>query len=126
MEELLHLSLFFQMESSRFSLTNVEIDEDLLRNISERTSGRYFRATDNLELANIYEEINKLEKTEINETVYTNYNEKYRLYSILALIFLSIEVISRKPYIKVLFDYVSIRFSILFIYTNNYSDYINY
>ena len=84
----------------QFSLTNVEIDEDLLRNISDRTSGRYFMATDNLELANIYEEINKLEKTEINETVYTNYNEKYRLYSIIALIFLSIEVISRKTIYK--------------------------
>ena len=84
----------------QFSLTNVEIDEDLLRNISERTSGKYFRATDNLELANIYEEINKLEKTEINETVYTNYNEKYRLYSIIALIFLSIEFISRKTIYK--------------------------
>ena len=84
----------------QFSLTNVEIDEDLLRNISDRTSGRYFRATDNLELANIYEEINKLEKTEINETVYTNYDEKYRLYSIIALIFLSIEVISRKTIYK--------------------------
>ncbi len=84
----------------QFSLTNVEIDEDLLRDISERTSGKYFRATDNLELANIYEEINKLEKTEINETVYTNYNEKYRLYSIIALIFLSIEFISRKTIYK--------------------------
>jgi Ca-activated chloride channel family protein len=62
----------------QFSLTKVEIDEDLLRYISEKTSGRYFRATDNLELKNIYEEINKLEKTEITETIFTNVSEKYR------------------------------------------------
>ncbi|MCQ2150215.1 MAG: VWA domain-containing protein, partial [Bacteroidales bacterium] len=40
----------------------VEIDEDLLKNISEMTGGRYFRATDNTKLAEIYAEINKMEK----------------------------------------------------------------
>ena len=84
----------------QFSLTKVEIDEDLLRYISEKTSGRYFRATDNLELKNIYEEINKLEKTEITETIFTNVSEKYRSYVLIALILFIIEIIARKTIFK--------------------------
>ncbi len=84
----------------QFNLTKVEIDEDLLKYISEKTSGRYFRATDNLELQNIYDEINKLEKTEITETIFTNVSEKYRPLVLISLILFSIEIISRKSIFK--------------------------
>ena len=84
----------------QFSLTKVEIDEDLLRYISEKTSGRYFRATDNLELQNIYDEINKLEKTEIKETIFTNVSEKYRPFVVLGFILFVIEVFARKTIFK--------------------------
>ena len=84
----------------QFNLTKVEIDEDLLRDISKKTSGRYFRATDNLELQNIYDEINKLEKTEISETIFTNVTEKYRPLVILGFIFFVIEVFARKTIFK--------------------------
>ena len=84
----------------QFSLTKVEIDEDLLRYISEKTSGIYFRATDNLELQKIYDEINKLEKTEITETIFTNISEKYRPIVLLAFILYAIEIISRKSIFK--------------------------
>lgn len=84
----------------QFSLTKVEIDEDLLRYISEKTSGRYFRATDNLELQNIYNEINKLEKTEIKETIFTNVSEKYRPFVMLGFILFVIEVFARKTIFK--------------------------
>ena len=84
----------------QFSLTKVEIDEDLLRYISQKTSGRYFRATDNLELQNIYDEINKLEKTEIKETMFTNVSEKYRPFVMLGFIFFVIEVFARKTIFK--------------------------
>ena len=86
--------------SFRFGMTKVEIDEDLLRYISEKTSGRYFRATDNLELQNIYDEINKLEKTEIKETIFTNVSEKYRPFVMLGFIFFVIEVFARKTIFK--------------------------
>ena len=56
----------------------VEIDEELLRYIASETDGQYFRATGNKKLESIYEEINKLEKTEIEEFKYYNYQEKYR------------------------------------------------
>ncbi len=62
----------------------VEIDEKLLEFIAEETAGQYFRATDNEKLASIYDEINKLEKTEIEEFKYTNYDEEYRPLVLLA------------------------------------------
>ena len=46
----------------QFSQTKVEIDEDLLNQIAETTGGKYFRATSNTKLEEIYAEINKLEK----------------------------------------------------------------
>ena len=84
----------------QFSLTKVEIDEDLLRYVSEKTSGRYFRATDNLELQNIYDEINKLEKTEIKETIFTNVSEKYRPFVMLGFILFVIDVFATKTIFK--------------------------
>ena len=86
--------------SFRFGMTKVEIDEDLLRDISEKTSGRYFRATDNLELQNIYDEINKLEKTEITETIFTNISEKYRPLVLISFMLYVIEIFSRKSIFK--------------------------
>uniref|UniRef100_UPI003569A249 vWA domain-containing protein n=1 Tax=Lutibacter sp. TaxID=1925666 RepID=UPI003569A249 len=57
----------------------VEIDEALLKYIAKQTEGKYFRATDNSKLKAIYNEINKLEKTEIEEFKYYNYQEDYRI-----------------------------------------------
>ncbi|RRO16832.1 vWA domain-containing protein, partial [Flavobacteriaceae bacterium 14752] len=64
--------------------TEVEIDEALLEEISSMTEGQYFRATNEDKLKSIYEEINKLEKTEIKETKYYNYDEKYPIFVIIA------------------------------------------
>lgn len=70
--------------SFKYSYREVEIDEELLKNIAEQTGGKYFRATDNEKLSAIYEEINKLEKTEIEEFKYTQYEEKFRPLALLA------------------------------------------
>jgi Ca-activated chloride channel family protein len=56
----------------------VEIDEELLKYIASETDGKYFRATGNKKLESVYNEINKLEKTEIEEFKYYNYQEKFR------------------------------------------------
>ena len=61
-----------------FKMQLVEIDEELLKFIANETEGKYFRATNNEKLASIYDEINKLEKTEIEEFKYYNYQERYR------------------------------------------------
>ncbi len=73
----------------------VEIDEDLLRFIAKETDGKYFRATGNKKLETIYNEINKLEKTKIEEFKYYNYQEKYRSLIILAGLFIMLEMLLR-------------------------------
>ncbi|SDG78907.1 vWA domain-containing protein [Psychroflexus sediminis] len=62
----------------------VKIDETLLKTIAEKTGGEYFRATNNEKFQSIYEEIDALEKTEIEEFKFYNYDEKYRIFLILA------------------------------------------
>lgn len=73
----------------------VEIDEALLGEIAEMTGGKYFRATDNKSLEKIYEEIDALEKTEIEEFRYYNYEEKFRPLILLAGLLLLLEVLLR-------------------------------
>lgn len=75
----------------KYGLTKVEIDEVLLKEIALKTGGIYFRATNNQKLEEIYQEINKLEKTEIEEFKYYNYQEKYRLLAFVAMALLFIE-----------------------------------
>ncbi|WP_299533297.1 VWA domain-containing protein [Ulvibacterium sp.] len=81
--------------SYRYGMRQVEIDEDLLKNIAETTGGKYFRATDNEKLEAIYDEINKLEKTEIEEFKYYRYEEKFRPWVLLAGALLVMEWILR-------------------------------
>jgi Ca-activated chloride channel family protein len=75
----------------QYGLTKVEIDEELLQTIADDTGGLYFRATDTKKLKDIYDEINKLEKTEIEEFKYYNYEEKYRMLVVFALVLLFLE-----------------------------------
>lgn len=79
----------------QYGRIQVEIDEDLLKEIAEATGGRYFRATNNKKLEEIYEEINKLEKTEVEEFKFYNYDEKYRSLVILAGLLLLMELLLR-------------------------------
>lgn len=81
--------------SFQYGNVPVEIDEQLMKDIAEKTGGQYFRATDNKKLEKIYEEINKLEKTDIEEFKYTNYNEMFRPWVILGLVLLGIEFLLR-------------------------------
>lgn len=71
----------------------VEIDEKLMKEIAKTTDGNYFRATSNAKLKEIYTEINKLEKTEVEEKKFFNYDEKYQPFVWLALLFLFFEVL---------------------------------
>jgi len=84
----------------QYALTKVEIDEALLKEIALSTGGIYFRATDNKKLEEIYAEINKLEKSEVEEFKYYNYDEKYRLLIILALVLITLEWIGRNSLFK--------------------------
>jgi Ca-activated chloride channel family protein len=55
----------------------VEIDEEMLRTVAQKTGGQYFRATSKEKLRAIYDEIGQLEKTEIEERIYTDRTERY-------------------------------------------------
>lgn len=71
----------------------VEIDEDLLKGIAETTGGRYFRATDNTKLSEIYSEINKMEKARTTIDSFPVYKELFMDFSLVALICLLLEVV---------------------------------
>lgn len=78
-----------------YARVQVEIDEALLKEIARVTGGLYFRATNNQKLEDIYNEINKLEKTEIEEFKYSNYQERYRPLVLLAIALLILEFLLR-------------------------------
>jgi Ca-activated chloride channel family protein len=84
----------------RYGLTKVEIDEELLKSIANETGGLYFRATDNERLKNIYEEINKLEKTEVEEFKYSNAEEMYRRFVLISFLLVFLEWALRSTIFK--------------------------
>lgn len=73
----------------------VEIDEDLLKQIALETGGRYFRATDNTKLAEIYSEINKMEKTRTTIDSFPVYKELFPRWAFAALVLLLAELLVR-------------------------------
>ncbi|WPR72388.1 VWA domain-containing protein [Flavobacterium sp. NG2] len=75
-----------------FQRMKVEIDERLMQSIARKTEGKYFRATSNSKLAEIYAEINKLETTEIEELKFYDYDEKFRPLVLLAGLLLLVEI----------------------------------
>ncbi len=77
----------------RRRMVPVEIDEEMLATVAENTGGRYFRATNKQALREIYREIGMLEKTKIEERIYTNYQERYALFLLPAFGLLLLELL---------------------------------
>jgi Ca-activated chloride channel family protein len=73
----------------------VKIDEKVLQEISDKTGGKYFRATDNQELRKIYKEIDLLEKTQLDVRSFSKPKEEFQYILILALALLALEQILR-------------------------------
>ena len=73
----------------------VEIDEDLLKRVAESTGGRYFRATDNTKLSEIYSEINRMEKVRTTVDSFPVYKELFDKYAVWALVCLLLELVLR-------------------------------
>lgn len=78
----------------------VEIDEKLMKSIAQKTGGEYFRANSNSKLESIYNEINKLETTEIEELKFYDYDELFRPFVIIAGILLLLEIALRNTLFK--------------------------
>ncbi len=78
----------------------VEIDEDMLRSISEGTGGQYFRATNKEALREIYAQIGELEKSEIETRIYTDYEERYIRFLFPGLILVLIEIFLTATFLR--------------------------
>jgi Ca-activated chloride channel family protein len=83
-----------------FQMMKVEIDEQMMKKIANNTGGKYFRATSNSKLAEIYATINKLETTEIEELKFYDYDEKFRPFVWFAGFLLLLEIGLRKTVFK--------------------------
>lgn len=74
---------------------NVKIDETLLKSMAELTGGKYFRATSKMKLEEIYNEIDKLEKSKIDVTEFSRKTERFLPLAIIALALLMFELLAR-------------------------------
>lgn len=86
--------------SIQMQMTDVQIDEPLMKKIASETGGRYFRATDNTSLQNIYHEIDKLERTKVEITSYKRFQEHFFPLAMIALACLLLEVVLRYTLFK--------------------------
>jgi len=80
----------------------VKIDEPQLKEIARVTDGKYFRATSNQKLKDIYKEIDKLEKTKIEVTEYSRRNEEYFWFAVAAVGFIFLEVLLKNTIFKII------------------------
>ena len=84
----------------RYQQAKVEIDEQTLTDIAAKTGGEYFRATDKGSLYEVYERINKLEKSRIETDEFVKYNELYGNYLLWALVLLLAEFVVRRLWLN--------------------------
>lgn len=84
----------------QYQNVEVRIDEDILQQIAESTGGKYFRATDNQSLREIYSEIDSLEKTQLEVRMYSQPKEEFGLLLLAAMGLLLIEIILRLTILK--------------------------
>jgi len=92
----------YQDMFGRYQLISVpvEIDEEVLQQISDVTNGRYFRATNNDKLRQIYAEIDKLEKSKIDVREFSRKEEEYLPFAIAAFVLLIVEFILRRVFLR--------------------------
>lgn len=81
-------------------MVHADIDEEALREMAQVTGGRYFRATDKTSLANIFEEIDKMEKTKMNIREFSRKEEEFMPWALAALAFLVLHVLIRNTVLK--------------------------
>ncbi|WP_426278871.1 VWA domain-containing protein [Chryseobacterium sp. S-02] len=85
-----------------FTETEVKIDEPVLKDVAQMTGGKYFRATSNSGLAEVYDEINQLEKSDIKVSKLYNYEEYFKIFLWIALGMLVFDALLRWVFYKFL------------------------
>lgn len=84
----------------RYGYVPVSIDEQLLQKIARETGGHYYRATDGTKLRSIYEEIDKLERTKLQQIKFYSHTEKFFIFALAGLFFLALELLLRYTIFK--------------------------
>lgn len=84
----------------QYQQVDVQIDETLLKQVAEATGGKYFRATNKEKLQEIYAQIDKLEKSKIDVTKFSNRHEEYFIFVLIAACLLLLEIILRYTFFK--------------------------
>ncbi len=84
----------------RYQNIQVNIDEEMLTSVAELTGGKYYRATNTEQLESIYDEIDVLERSKVEELIYTDYEDKYPNYLALALSLMVIGFLSDKVWLR--------------------------
>lgn len=84
----------------QYQNVEVQIDEPVLKQIAAETGGKYFRATSTDQLSEIYQDIDKLEKTKIDVTEFRNKTEEFYPLVLIALILLGLDVLLRQTVFK--------------------------
>ncbi len=93
-----------QYGNTTMQMVPVQIDEPLLQKIAQETGGKYFRATDNNSLSNIYSTIDQLEKTKIEIQSFKRYTELFSLYAFIALGLIVAEQVLRYLFLRSIND----------------------
>ena len=86
----------------RYQQMDVEIDEDVLTQIAHVTDGKYFRAVNNKRLEEVYESIDKLEKSKIEVKEYSRKNEEYLKWIVLGALLIVVEVLLRHTVLRII------------------------
>ncbi|WP_302776631.1 vWA domain-containing protein [Porphyromonas uenonis] len=79
---------------------DVQIDEGTLRHIAQQTGGKYYRATDETKLHEIYKEIDSLEKSRLTSRSVSAYEERYMLFALLAIVLLGVAFLLRTTLLR--------------------------
>ena len=85
-----------------YELVQIDLDEDLLRTVAERTGGEYYRATDAGRLREIYERIDRLEKTKIESNLYVQYRELFSPFVFSAMMLVLTEMVLGQTWLRTL------------------------
>lgn len=89
----------------RYQNIQVNIDEDMLTRVAELSGGKYYRATDTDQLIRIYDEIDELEKSKVEEIIYTDYEDRYPVYLSTSIFFLLLGFIGDRIWLRGLTQY---------------------
>ncbi|UCH12346.1 MAG: VWA domain-containing protein, partial [Candidatus Omnitrophota bacterium] len=84
----------------RYKNIRIDLDEETLKMIAQKTNGKYFRATDTESLKNVYKEINNLEKTKIKGKKFSEYDELFGKFLMWGLIILFFEVTLENTFLR--------------------------